>query len=182
MCTSLLTASQVIACNDSVGGIEANSILISNREMIDSFTLGSGADANEVATIVQTTTVGKFYRYEADEEIADALTTETKSVENGTLFYETVLNVMINKLSKSKNLEFRLLAAARFLTIIYQDGNGVYHAIGLDNGAKKVGGTNTAQTGKAFGDMNGYTMGFTCKEKHYPYTVLPSVVAGLTVG
>lgn len=178
MCTSLLTASQVLACNDSIGGIDAKSILISNREMIDTFTVAAG----EVTVLVQTATVGKFYRYEADEEIADALTTETKSVENGTLFYETVLNVMINKLSKEKNIEFKLLAAARFLTIIYQDGNGIYHCVGLDNGAKKVGGTNTSQTGKAFGDMNGYTMGFTCKESHYPYTVLSSVVAGLVVG
>lgn len=177
MCTSLLTASQVIACNDSIGGIEANSILIANRENISSFTVLAG----EVTAIAQVLTTN-FYRYEADEEIADALTTENKSVENGTLFYETVMNVMINKLSKEKNVEFKLLAAARNLVIIYQDGNGIYHAVGLDNGAKKVGGTNTAQTGKAFGDMNGYTMGFTCKESHYPYTVLPSVVAGLTVG
>lgn len=176
MCTSLLTASQSIACNDSVGGIASNSILIANRENIDAFTVAAG----EVTVLTQAAATD-FYRYEADEEICDALTTETKSVENGTLFYETVLNVMINKLSKEKNVEFKLLAAARFLTIIYQDANGIYHCIGLDAGAKKVGGTNSSQTGKAFGDMNGYTMGFTCKEKHYPYTVLASVVAGLDV-
>ncbi len=176
MCTSLLTASQVIACNDSVGGIAANSILITNTENIDTFTVAAG----EVTVLTQAASTD-FFKYEADEEIADVLTTETKSVENGSLFYETVMNVMINKMSKEKNVEFKLLAAARFLTIIYQDANGIYHCIGLDKGAKKVGGTNTSGTGKAFGDFNGYAMGFTAKEKHYPYTVLASVVAGLSV-
>lgn len=173
-CTSLLTQGFALDCADSVGGIQ--DFLITNTENIDSFTSAAG----EITAITQVVATN-FYRYGLEEEDADFISTETKSVENGTLYWETVLNFTINKLSKEKNVELQLMAAARKLAIIIQDGNGVYHAIGFDNGAKKMGGTNQSATGKAFADANGYTVGLMAKESHYPYTVDSTVVAGLTI-
>lgn len=173
-CTSLLTAGFTLDCVDSTGGIQ--DFLITNTENVDTFTTAAG----EITAITQSGATS-FYRYGLEEEDADFISTETKSVENGTIFWETVLNFTINKLSKEKNVELQLMAAARKLAIIVQDGNGVYHAIGFDNGAKKMGGTNQSATGKAFGDANGYTVGLMAKESHYPFTVDATVVAGLTI-
>jgi hypothetical protein len=174
-CTSLLTTGFTLDCVDSTGGIQE--VLITNTENITpGFTVAGGE-----ITVMSQVAATNFYRYGLEEEDADFISTETKSIENGSLFYETILNFTINKLSKEKNVELRLMAAARKLAIIIKDGNGIYHAIGFDNGAKKMGGTNQSATGKAFGDANGYTVGLMAKESHYPYTVLSTVVAGLTI-
>ncbi len=170
-----LTSAFDYECEDSNGGIKQGSILISQWEDIDTFTVVAG----EVTVLTQVATTN-FYTYKVRSEIADALTTENHSVETGTNFYETVMNFTLSKLSKEKNVELKLLAS-KPVVIIYQDANDIYHIMGLTNGADKMGGTNTSATGKAFADLNGYTLGFTSKEKDYPYEVDSTVVAGLTV-
>jgi len=170
-----LTTGFALDCADNIGGIEE--ILITNLENVTAITVVDG----EITTITQAASTD-FYRYELEQEDADALTTETKSVENGTVFFETVLNFTMDKLTKEKSEELKLLATARKLAIIYKLASGGYNAIGFDRGAMKVGGTNQAATGKAYGDKQGYTLGFTSKETHYPYFVDATVVSGLTIG
>jgi len=172
-CTSLLTQGSTLDCLDSTGGV--TEIYLANTENVDSFTVVAG----EVTALTQVAATN-FYIYELEQEDADFISNEIKSIENGTLHYETVLNFTINKISKEKNVELQLMAAARKLAVIMKDGNGVYHAIGLDFGAMKMGGTNQSATGKAFGDANGYTVGISSKESHLPYIVDATVVAGLT--
>jgi len=179
-CTSLLTQGFTLDCADGLGGIEE--ILIANVESVDAFTEASGT----VSAITQAAATS-FYRYELEEEDADYLTTETKSKENATLYFETVLNFTIDKLSAAKNEELRLMSAARNLIVIWKNNDGSYQSIGLDKvnslpgGAKKIGGTNQAASGKAFADKSGYTVGITAMESHYPYFVDSGVVSGLTI-
>ena len=170
-----LTQSFDYECDDSIGGIKNGTIKITQTENIDSFTVTAG----EVTALTQVA-LTNFYEYKINKEIADVVSTDTLSEENGTWFVESVMNFMLNKLSKEKNTELKLIAG-KPVTVIYQDNNDVWHVIGIDSGARKVGGTNQSATGKAFGDLNGYTIGFTAKENHYPYTVDSTVVAGLTI-
>tara|TARA_R110002167_G_scaffold106599_8_gene273269 strand:+ start:3269 stop:3796 length:528 start_codon:yes stop_codon:yes gene_type:complete len=162
-------------CDDAVGGIKQGSILITQLENIDTFTVTAG----EVTALTQVVATN-FYTYKVNKEIADVVSTENFSEENGTFFVESVMNLMLSKLTKEKNTELKLLAS-KPLAIIYQDMQGTYHVMGADEGARKVGGTNQSATGKAFGDLSGYTLGFTSREANYPYTVDATVVAGLTV-
>jgi len=169
-----LTQGFEFECDDSVGGIKNGTIKITQTENISSFTIVDG----EVTVLAQVA-LSNFYEYKINKEIADVVTTENLSEENGTLFYESVMNLMLNKLTKEKNVELKLVAS-KPVTIIYQDMNDTWHVIGIDTGARKMGGTNQSATGKAFGDLSGYTLGFTSKESHYPYVVDATVVAGLT--
>lgn len=179
-CTSLLTQGFTLDCADGLGGIEE--ILIANVESVTAFTEASGT----VSAITQAVSTS-FYRYELEEEDADYLTTENKEKANGTLFYTTVLNFTIDKLSAAKNEELRLMSAARNLVVIWKNNDGTYQSIGLDKvnslpgGAKKIGGTNQAASGKAFADKSGYTVGITAMESHYPYFIESTVVDGLTI-
>ncbi len=170
----ILTQGFDFECDDSVGGIKNGTIKITQTENIDAFTVVDG----EITVLTQVVSTD-FYEYKINKEIADVVTTENLSEENGTLFYESVMNLMLNKLTKEKNVELKLVAS-KPVTIIYQDMNDTWHVIGIDTGARKVGGTNQSATGKAFGDLSGYTLGFTSKENHYPYVVDATVVAGLT--
>ena len=112
-CTSLLTQSVPLDCSDNTGGIEE--ILIANVESVEAFTEASGT----VSAITQAVSTS-FYRYELEEQDADYISTENKALENGTLFYTTVLNFTIDKLTATKNEELRLMAAARNLVVIWK--------------------------------------------------------------
>lgn len=175
MATCPLTQAFDYECDDATGGIKQGSILITQFENIDVLTVVAG----EVTVLTQVA-LTDFYTYKVNKEIADVISTENFSEENGTFFVESVMNLMMAKLSKEKNTEFKLLAS-KPLAIIYQDNQGTYHIMGATEGARKVGGTNQSATGKAFGDLSGYTLGFTSREGHYPYTVDATVVAGLTI-
>ncbi len=170
-----LTQAFVLECDDSAGGIKQGSILITQFENLDVLTVVAG----EVTVLTQVVATN-FYTYAVNKEIADVISTENFSEENGTFFVESVMNLMLSKLTKEKNTELKLLAS-KPLAIIYQDMEGTYHIMGSTEGARKMGGTNQSATGKAFGDLSGYTLGFTSREKHYPHTVDATVVAGLTV-
>ena len=170
----LLTTGFTLDCNDNEGGIEE--ILLGNFSEVTAFTESAGT----ISAITQAG-VTSLYRYELEQEDSDFVTTENRSAENGTLFYETVLNFTIDKLSAAKSEELRIMAQARKLLVIAKLSDGQYVAMGFDRGAMKQGGTNQAASGKAYGDKQGYTVGITCKESHYPYFVDSSVISGLTI-
>lgn len=178
MACGALTTGFDFECDDSAGGIQAGSILITQYENIDKTT--SVVAGGEITTLTQVASTD-FYRYSVKKEIANAISTPTKDAVLGSTFYETVAQLALHKLSAAKNVELELLAS-KPIVVIYQDLNDTYHLIGYDNGAEAfVGGTNSSDTGLAFADMNGYNIGITSKEKHFPYTVDAAVIAGLSI-
>lgn len=169
--TCPLTSGFAYECDQSTGGIKAGSLLITQWEGVTASTVTAG----EITAI----TAGTFYRYNIKKEIVDFVVTENHDPLLGSFYYEGILNAMLFNMSKEKNVELKLLAGKPLL-IIVQDLNDVYHAFGLESGAEKAGGTNTAASGKEYGTMNGYTLGFTSKDTNM-YTVDATVVSGLTI-
>lgn len=170
----LLTSGFTLDCVDNIGGIEE--ILLGNFSEVTAFVEAAGT----ISAITQTVATN-FYRYELEQEDSDLVSSENRSAEAGTTYIETVLNFTIDKLSAAKSEELLLMAQARKLLVIAKLSDGQYVALGFDRGAMKQGGTNQAASGKAYGDKQGYTVGITCKEAHYPYFVESGVVAGLTI-
>jgi hypothetical protein len=138
--TCPLTTGFLYECDDSIGGIKQGSILIASWVNITANTVVAG----EVTSLTQEAATS-FYRYEIKKNIAGAVTTENHDPLLGTTFEETVLSFMMNKLSNTKNVELKLLTSNP-VVIIYQDQNDIYHIMGLDSGAEKMGGTNGSQT------------------------------------
>ena len=145
-----------IDCRDSVGGIEE--VYITEWSNVASITESSG-----VVTSISMNSGKKFFTFQLEKENATFDETENTSVENGTLFYEGVLSFTTKKMTAAARNAFNILAKNR-LMIIFKDRNGLLWLVGRYGGADKVG-DNKASTGKAFGDMNGYTLTFTSKEK-----------------
>lgn len=178
MACGALTQNINFECDDSNGGIMPGSILISQYENIDKTT--SVIAAGVITTLSQVAATN-FFKYEVKKETASEASTVTKDPVLGTSFVETVLQIALNKITAAKNVELSLLGS-KPVVVIYQDLNENYRAIGYDFGAEAfVGGTNTAGSGTAFGDMNGYNIGITDKSKNFPYHVDAAVVAGLSV-
>jgi hypothetical protein len=164
----VLTTGFAEQCEDGLGGIQAGEFLVGRLDEVTASTVVAG----DVTAI----TAGTFYRYWMKKETANAVITTT--VENGNQISEAVITAMIQKLSNTKNTEFKLLAGKPNV-IIYKDNNGVYFIAGLEKGADLN--SRVAQTGATMNDSNGYTLTFTARSGNAPYTIDASVVDLLTI-
>ena len=165
-----LTQGRIIDCRNSTGGI--SEVLIANFGDITIDTVLAG-----VLTAI-TPTAATFYRYSLEKENGSLIETQTGSLENGTNFYDSVLDFNTKNLSASENEELTLLDQAQ-LFVIVKDMNEKYWTVGAYYAADKL--TGTAVTGAAFGDHNGYTYSITAKEAKRMLEVDSTVIAGLTI-
>ena len=167
-----LTQGRAIDCRNSAGGIQE--VLISNFDDITIVTAPTG-----VLTGLTQAAATSFYRYSLEKENGSLIETHTGSLENGTNFYDSVLDFNTKNLTASENQELTLLDQAR-LFIIVKDMNDKYWTVGAYFGADKL--TGTSVTGMAFGDHNGYTYSITAKEKLRMLEVdATTVIAALTI-
>jgi len=165
-----LTQGRAIDCRNSMGGIEE--VYISEWGNIESF-----VEANGIVSAITQTVSTDFFIYELEKENGSMVETHIGSVENGTNFYESILEFSTKNLSASQSQELDLLDQNR-LWIIVKDNNGIYWSMGASRAADKV--TGTSVTGLAHGDMNGYTYSFISKEPQRMFEIDSTVFAGLS--
>lgn len=144
-----------LGCRDSVGGIET--IYITEFENVTSITSSSG----QISAITKSGGTS-FKVFKLEKENAEFTEAINSSVENGTLFYEQTLSFTMKKMSASNRNNIRNIAQNRLMVIV-KDNNGTYWVMGETRGADLTG-DNSAKTGKAFGDMNGYSLTLVGKE------------------
>ena len=166
-----LTQGRTIDCRNSTGGI--SEVLIANFGNITIDTVASG-----VITAMTQAGATSFYKYNLEKENGSLVETQTGSLENGTNFYDSVLDFNTKNLSAAESEELMLLDQAQ-LFVIVKTMNDKYFTVGAYYAADKLSGT--AVTGAAFGDHNGYTYSITAKEKLRMLEVDSTVIAGLTI-
>ena len=147
-----LTGGRAKPCKDAVGGIRKIHFV----------------DFNDLGTVTLTddevTDIGGTFTYHTyDVKGNSSLETNiNSSIENGTTFFEQVVNLTLHKLSKEDNKELKLMAYGR-PHVVVEDYNKNLFLMGLENGADVSGGT--IVTGAAMGDLSGYTLTLTGMEK-----------------
>jgi hypothetical protein len=166
-----LTQGRAIDCRNSTGGIEE--VLIADFGNITIDTVAAG-----VITVMSQAAATNFYRYSLEKENGSLIETHTGSLENGTNFYDSVLDFNTKNLTASESQEITLLDQAR-LFVVCKDMNGKWWTVGAYHAADKLSGTSV--TGAAFGDMNGYTYSITSKEAQRMLEVDSTVIAGLSI-
>lgn len=165
-----LTQGFTLDCKDSVGGIK-NIYLMA---LADKGTIGQAT--GEITSWTQAS--GKqFYKYELREESSSLTENVNLNNVNGTLFYEQVVTAQLDPLNTTRKEELHLVAQNDVL-IIVEDSNGLYWLIGETTGAYVTAGT--MQTGQAKGDLSGFTMTWTAKEKVPAREVDSSLIPTLT--
>jgi len=158
-----LTQGRNVPCKDVVGGIKEVYFV----DYGDLGTLSFGTD-DEL-----TNATGTFTAYKYDVKGTNQMTQNFNvSRENGTTFFEQVLELQLTKLSKEDNKELKLIAYGRPHVFVV-DYNGNCFGLGLEHGCEVTAGT--AVTGTAMGDLSGYTLSLTGNE-----TRLASFVDGAT--
>lgn len=165
-----LTSNYLIDCKDSLGGVKQ--VWFANFSDITGVTEASG-----VVTAISKATGKKFYSYQLIRNTASLTETPTGSLENGTMFFQQQLTIILNKMQASTRNELNILSRATLMAVV-QDNNGKYWLLGRTNGIDMNGGQHT--TGTANGDRNGYELTFIGEEGNMMPEVQASVIATLT--
>ena len=168
-CGTLLTNGRGLECREAVGGLR--NVYFANHDTLGAYTV----DSDGQLTVVAGTT--NVFKYALNPQSSEYTETITVSEDNGTVFYEQVTTLMLPNLSKAALKALRLLTAGRF-QIFTEDNNvsettgfGQCYLVGAYNGATVTGGT--VALGKALGDMSGYTLTITSRERKSALFVEP---------
>lgn len=95
----------------------------------------------------------------------------------GTLYYSIILNIVLQKMTTEKWSAIHNFNLSD-LAFIVLDNNGKYWYLGFDDYYELNDGS-TATTGTAFGDLNGYTLGYTGYERQPPYEVTEDAMTNI---
>ena len=165
-----LTQGYNLDCKDSAGGI--TEVYFIERGNVSSI----AANASGVITGITKAGGKRFWKYELPKETGSFTHNPTVSTENGTLFFEQNLTIVVNKLAADINTELKLLAQ-NILIAVVKDNNNKFWMLGKERGLDMSG--STSGSGTAFGDRSGYSLVFVGKEPDQLYEVNSSVANAL---
>lgn len=144
-------------CTSGKGGIK--SVLFFLKDQIS----GSiGMTGNEVSSL---TVTGDTYLYKLKRDLSNA-TYPVRANDNGTLFYEQTLTMVLNNDTKELRAEINLLAQNELVAVV-EKRNGEIIVLGLDQGLQ-IREASEAGTGTAVSDRNGHTIVMTSMEDNTP--------------
>ncbi len=167
-----LTIGRAVPCKDVVGGIKSVYFV----DFGDFGTIAYDATNSDAIETIAGTPTAFQYDVKGNSSFTQNV---NSSRENGTTFYEQVLELTFTKLDKQSHKELKLMAYGR-PHVFVEDYNGNIFLMGLEFGAEITGGT--IVTGAAMGDLSGYTLSLTAQEK-IPANFLDADLAtvGITV-
>ena len=158
-----------LQCKDSVAGIQA--VYFINYQ-----NLAVTESADQVVTGMGSVTAYKYEVKGANNNLQDNI---NSSRDNGTTFFEQVVNVQFQKLSASTNKELKLMAYGRPQMVVHTYAGDAF-LVGKNNGMELTAGS--IQTGTALGDLYGYTATFTGQEQLYSQFITGSTVSNPFAG
>lgn len=140
-----ITAGRLRPCKDSIGGL-GKLYLFNYVENPFTVTAGVATAINPLLTVV--------FEYEIEGDgnnVAESLVSDRNS---GTSVNTQTTTIVLKKISATSGAQMNLLAHG-FPMAVVKDRNGIYHAIGIDDG---IDFTVAQTTGGAKGELNGYTL------------------------
>ena len=152
MACTLTINGRAFPCKDKIGGIKR--VWIKEFDAADWGATTAGVIAASASGIT-------VFGFELTKNSGSFQQAVNASMENGVVFYSQVLEMTMPNLIAADNVEVADLLKGR-LTIIVQDVNDNYFAMGSTAGSEASGGT--IGTGTAKGDLNGYQLQFTAEE------------------
>lgn len=129
----------------------------------------NGVDTEQIDAFSSGATAYELFGYECRQNTGSSTTTITASPENGTTFFETVVNLVLNKLTVKDQKELRILTYGRVIVFVLDNNDNLW-SLGWEAGCDVVGGTMASGTAK--GDMSGYTIDIRAQDKNMPYFLI----------
>lgn len=135
------------------------------------FTVEVSESAQTVTSFTASTTEqvsNNLYKYEFAKQTGSLTSTLTKDEANGVRYFTNELVLQFTKMEAAKHLEMTALAAEKVIAIV-KDNNGKYWFVGYDGYLSATEGT--AQSGQAFGDLNGYNLTMSQMSAYLPFEI-----------
>ena len=155
-----LSSGRLLKCKDKIGGIKTIFLGLHSD-----YTTGVEVDSGtQEVNVLPTATI---YRYELSQAAGDFIETITSSVENGTVFWNQVVNISLMQLTAEDRLELQNVAQSR-LAVFVLDNNDNIWMVGQYDSAELTAGTSA--TGTAKGDRSEERrVGKECRSRGSPY-------------
>lgn len=151
----LLSKGRTRACRGGRGGIKH--VFFANFSEWEALTKTYDADEQMTAISAALT----VYKYALRPKAGVFDENYKPSSENGTMYYEQVLDINLNMLTKEDRKELKLMAR-NLLVIFVEDMNGNLVIMGKNGGAELSGGA--TKYGRNAADMSGYNLQFMAEE------------------
>jgi len=165
-------------CADSIGGIK-KVYIAGGSGVADGGITGFTYDADDQITGATAVTGVTLYGFDVKRNTSSLTQNIQKSFENGTVYFEQVLELVLFKYDKDKRLILDALAKKDNLQVIAVDQNETQYMLGQVRGMYLSGGT--AATGSALGDRNGLTLTFQGDEPS-PSRIIDGAIATVFTG
>jgi hypothetical protein len=165
-----LTSDLTLDCRDSLGGIK-------NVFFIEFANVNAVTDTAGVVTALTKAAGKKFYKYELPRETGSFKSAVQSNEQNGTLFFNQELKIVVNKLQTTIRNEVLLLAMNRLMAVA-EDRNGKYWLLGRTGGLLLSGGE--LGSGTAYGDRSGAELDFSGQEPQPAIEVTTAIGLQLT--
>lgn len=169
-----ITSGEALGCSDSIGGIK-KVYIVGGGGSVTGYTY----DADGAVTGATSSAATTLYGFELKRNTSSLTQNVTKSYENGTVYFEQVLEVVLFKYDQEKRDKMKVLAQNDNLQIIAIDQNDVQYLVGQVNYSYLSGGA--ATSGLALGDRNGFSLTFTAQEAE-PARVIEGALASVFSG
>ena len=174
-----LTSNVSLDCRENLGGIKTIFLASATGDDISLGFSGGTTNINGAVTgvtwgsasVEDLTTLGEnTFEFQQPRQAASLTETGNFSEENGTIFYQSVLSMVVNKLGYAKLDALRALGQNTKLICIVQTNNDDYYLVGNETGGIVT--SSTAETGTSFGDRNGLTIEITGFSKNPAYQLI----------
>lgn len=167
-----LTRGRLEPCKEYVGGIKNVYFFDYDSSLTITY---DATDTDVVDQLVASADTVSAFKYEVKG--GTSLTQNVNSSrDNGTTFWEQVLELTFKGLTKEDHKELKLLCYGRPYVVV-EDYNENLFICGLEHGMDVTGGT--VVTGTAMGDLTGYTLTMTGNERKPANFCIPAT--GTTV-
>lgn len=172
-CSNLTTGRNAAAACKIIAGVET--VYFSNSDNVTAVGVTGSNDTeaiNSFTTLAGAT--GIFYEFKQIQETSSFTVTPTANVQNGSLFYESLMTVVFTDYNASLRYTIKTLAENNLVAVVkMRSGEYVYlgQGLGLDINGGDGG------SGVAAGDRNGASLEFRAVESNPPLTLDSAFVA-----
>lgn len=162
------------SCQANLGGLKR--AWIGN---FDNFTVTVDETQHTVTALTGTSSAATLYEYQFNRQTGSISSQLSVDEGNDVRYYTNTANLVFTRMEASKHAEMEALGRGHLLGI-FEDANGKFWLMGADN--YMSGSEQTAQSGTAFSDLNGYNTTLSQISAHLPYEIAYDTFKALVDG
>ena len=171
-CSNLTTGRNAAAACKIIGGVDT--VYLANSDDVTAIGLTGAGTSTEAINSITAGGTGIFFEFKQIQETSSFTATPNSNVQNGSLFYETLLTIVFTDYNASLRYVIKTLAENNLVAVVKLK-TGQYIYLGESGGLDINGGE--GGSGTASGDRNGVSLIFRGVEGDPPLTLNATFVA-----